>query len=235
MSDVVVLGKQRVRMAIDSAMTVLSVILMGGTLLFPSDKVHQVLGMVLLVLWGVHTVLNRRWYGSLFRGSYPPYRIMQVVVNLGILLCAVVLMASGMLMAWFMPVTVGMEFARTAHLLSSYWYYLFMSAHLGMHVGLIFRRMTQGRTARAKNSVWVWRVIVLLVCAYGVYAFVVRGIAGYLFLRQPFFFLDVARGYVLFAVDYLAILVLFAALSHYLGKWLLTRAHSSDALLHSAQ
>jgi len=39
----------------------------------------------------------------------------------------------------------------------------------------------------------------------------------YMFLQQQFFFFDFDRGYVLFAVDYLSILVLFAAVAHYAG------------------
>ena len=39
-----------------------------------------------------------------------------------------------------------------------------------------------------------------------------------MFLQQQFFFFDFDRGYVLFAIDYLSILVLFAAVAHYAGK-----------------
>ncbi|MDE5615090.1 MAG: endonuclease, partial [Treponemataceae bacterium] len=75
---------QRIRMTLDIVMTLLSVALMGGTVLFPSDKVHQVLGMVLFVLWAAHVALNRRWCASLCKGTYPPYRVMQLFVNAGI-------------------------------------------------------------------------------------------------------------------------------------------------------
>ena len=211
-------------MTIDILMTVLSIILMGGTVLFPDSRVHQVLGMLLLALWLCHTILHRAWYASLFRGSYPPYRVMQIVVNGGISVCALLLMASCLMMAWFLPVNFGMEAARTMHLVSSHWYYLFMCAHLGMHVGMISRIALQSSASSASQNsckLIVLRILLVLVCAYGVYAFIVRGVAGYLFLRQQFFFLDLERGYILFAVDYLAILVLFAAVSHYLGKILL--------------
>ena len=135
-------------------------------------------------------------------------------------------------------------FARTAHLVSSHWYYLFMCAHLGMHIGMIFNRIKAKRTGQTESAEMSggWRsetshdtpshrksparkiilcVLLALVCGYGVYAFIARGIANYLFLRQQFFFLDLERGYLLFATDHLAILVLFAAASHYLSKALL--------------
>ena len=52
---------QKIRMPVDISMTILSIILMGGTVFFPNDKVHQILGMVLIFLWALHIALNRRW------------------------------------------------------------------------------------------------------------------------------------------------------------------------------
>ena len=226
---------QKIRMPVDISMTILSVILMGGTVLFPNDKVHQILGMVLIFLWDLHIALNRRWYASVGRGHYNPYRIMQTVVNFGILLCAILLAVSGMMMAWFLPesVNVPLGFARTAHLLSSHWYYVFMSLHLGMHAGMIANKIRLSRSQQECHSRALIRespdkakaikaiaakVLLTLVCGYGIYAFIVRGVGKYLFLRQQFFFLDLERGYLLFAADYISILVLIATASHWLGK-----------------
>ena len=62
------------------------------------------------------------------------------------------------------------------------------------------------------------RIILALVCAYGIYAFIARGVWKYLILRQQFFFFDLERGYILFAIDYISIIILFATLSHLLAK-----------------
>ena len=77
---------RHLRISIDITMTILSIILMGGNYLFPADIVHEILGVGLFVLWSVHIFLNRRWYGGIFRGKYNPYRIMQTVINCGILI-----------------------------------------------------------------------------------------------------------------------------------------------------
>ena len=188
-------------MSVDIAMTVLSIILMGGTVLFPDDRVHQCLGMTMLVLWIVHTVLHRRWYGALLKGKYNPYRILQLVINLGITISCVLVMISGLSMAWFLPTGFGLEYARTIHLVSTHWYFLFMCAHLGMHLSMMHIPMA----------------VMLPLGAYGIYAFIIRGLWRYMFLQQQFFFLDLERGYILFAVDYIAILALFAVLFHFLA------------------
>lgn len=205
---------QRAKMTVDIFMTILSIILMGGTMMFPSENVHKILGMLLLALWILHTIFNHRWYASLFKGKYPPYRIMQIVVNVGIALCALCLMYSGITLAFMLP---GLGVARSIHLVSSHWYYIFMCAHLGMHLGMIFSRI---KTKKTKIKTILSRIVLALICIYGVYAFIIRGIWKYLFLIQQFFFFDLERGYVLFAVDYLSILILIATLSHLLGKGL---------------
>ena len=204
---------QRLRMTIDITMTILSIILMGGNYLFPADIVHEILGVGLFVLWILHIILNRRWYGAIFRGKYNPYRLMQTVINCCILICTIFLMISGIILSnhifTFLNIQGGLGFARIAHLLASHWYYLFMSLHIGLHVGRLFQNIT------AKI---IPRIILALICAYGIYAFIARGVWKYLILRQQFFFFDLDRGYILFAIDYISIIILFATLSHLLAK-----------------
>ena len=204
---------QCLRMTIDITMTILSIILMGGNYLFPADIVHEILGVALFVLWGLHIALNRRWYGAIFRGNYNPYRVMQTIINCCILICTIFLMISGIILSnhifTFLNIQGGLGFARIAHLLASHWYYLFMSLHIGLHVGRLFQNIT------AKI---IPRIILALVCAYGIYAFIARGVWKYLILRQQFFFFDLERGYVLFALDYISIIILFATISHLIAS-----------------
>ena len=225
---------QRLRMTIDITMTILSILLMGGNFLFLEEIVHEILGVGLFFLWAIHIILNRRWYASLaqasklitstnandrrsyraiFRGKYNPYRIMQTVINCCILICTILLMISGIILSnhlfTFLNIQGGLGFARIAHLLASHWYYLFMSLHIGLHVGRLFQNVT------AKI---LPRILLALVCAYGIYAFIARGVWKYLILQQQFFFFDLERGYILFAIDYISIIILFATLSHLLAK-----------------
>lgn len=206
------------RLTLDIAMTILSIILMGGNYLFPADIVHEILGVGLFVLWVIHVILNRRWYGAIFKGKYKPYRIMQTVINCGILICTIFLMVSGIILSnhvfTFLGIESGLGFARIAHLLASHWYYLFMSLHIGLHVGMIVNKIiSQGRTRKI-----ILYTILALVCAYGVYAFIARGVWKYLILQQQFFFFDLERGYILFAIDYISIIILFAAISNFVAS-----------------
>ena len=198
----------KIRLPLDIMMTLVSIVLMGGNYLFPADIVHEILGVGLFVLWSVHIFLNRRWYGAIFKGKYNPYRIMQTVINCCILICTIILMISGIILSnhlfTFLNIQSGLGFARIAHLLSSHWYYLFMSLHIGLHMGRLFQNVA------AKIFP---RIILVLVCAYGLYAFIARGVWKYLVLKQQFFFFDLERGYILFAMDYISIIILFVVVS----------------------
>ena len=240
---------QRLRMTVDITMTILSIILMGGNYLFPADIVHEILGEGLFVLWSLHIILNRRWYGAILKGKYNPYRVMQTIINCCILICTIFLMISGIILSnhifTFLNIQGGLGFARIAHLLASHWYFLFMSLHIGLHVGIIKNKMchpernnrhpelnnchpelVSGSHAEEmpkqvrhdKLRKIIPRILLALVCAYGIYAFIARGVWKYLILQQQFFFFDLERGYILFAIDYISIIILFATLSHLLAR-----------------
>lgn len=229
----------KIRLPLDIMMTLVSIVLMGGNFLFPAEIVHEILGVTLFVLWAMHIFLNHRWYaslaqasklitstnandrrsyGAIFKGKYNHYRIMQTVINCCILICTIFLMISGIILSnqlfTFLNIQRGLGFARIAHLLSSHWYYLFMSLHIGLHMGRLFQNVA------AKI---LPRILLVLTSLYGVYAFITRGVWKYLVLKQQFFFFDLERGYILFTMDYISIIILFATISHFIAKLLKKR------------
>ena len=143
----------------------------------------------------------------------------------------------------FLNIQSGLGFARIAHLLASHWYYLFMSLHIGLHVGMIANKMRHPAPINChpelvsgfstnempkqlrhdKLHKIIPRIILALLCAYGLYAFIARGVWKYLVLKQQFFFFDLERGYILFAMDYISIIILFATISHFIAKLLKKR------------
>jgi hypothetical protein len=229
-------------MRLEIPLTIISLSLMGGNMFFPWAPAHEIIGVLLIAVWAVHVYANRRWFKAIFRGRYNPYRVMQTVVNCGMLICAVFLAISGVMLSnhvfAFLEIESGASFARTAHLLASHWYFVFIALHIGLHVNVIFSRLgivrnvagegVKGSAPKSRGGVEgtsrgvviVSRIVVALIGAYGVYAFIERGLWKYLTLQQPFFFMDLERGYVLFFVDYIAMIVALAGAMHYAGKFL---------------
>jgi hypothetical protein len=153
---------------------------------------------------------------------------MQTIINCCILFCTIFLMISGIILSnhvfTFLNIQGGLGFARIAHLLASHWYYLFMSLHIGLHVGMIFGNKGTSTSAAPSTgsgttrTAIILRILLALACIYGLYAFIARGVWKYLILQQQFFFFDLERGYVLFFLDYISIIILFAAISHLIAS-----------------
>lgn len=205
--------KTILRRALDLEMTILSVLLMGGLLVFPSDAVHEVLGAVLIFLWAVHNVLNRSFYKSLFNGKYSPFRIVMTVINSAIVVCCVLLAVSGVMLSnyvfAFLQIESGIGFARLVHLAVSHWYYILIVLHFSLHAGAVFGGLKLKAVRVAVNCA------VGAVSLYGLFAFVRMGLWKYLFLIQQFFFFDMERGFLLFVVDYISVFVMFAAVGYW--------------------
>lgn len=60
----------KLRMWADLAMTVLLLCQMAWLLI--GETTHEWTGTAMFLLFIVHHVLNRRWYGSLFKGKHGP-------------------------------------------------------------------------------------------------------------------------------------------------------------------
>lgn len=205
------------RRALDLAMTILSVLLMGGLLVFPSDAVHEILGTVLIFLWAVHNVLNRSFYKSLFNGKYSPFRIVMTVINSAIVVCCVLLAVSGVMLSnyvfAFLQIESGIGFARPVHLAVSHWYYILIALHFSLHAGAVFGGLKLREKSLAHRV--AVNCAVGAVSLYGLFAFIRLGLWKYLFLTQQFFFFDMERGFLLFVVDYISIFVMFSAVGYW--------------------
>ena len=65
--------KNKIRIIIDISMTVLLPLLMAYSLI--GETFHEVVGTLIFVLFIVHHIINRKWYGALFtpkRTGYAP-------------------------------------------------------------------------------------------------------------------------------------------------------------------
>ena len=215
-------NKTAVRHLVDLLMTVVLVLLMAYFL--TDQEIHEWLGAGMLVLFIAHHILNRKWLKALGRGKYTPYRILQTVLALLVLLCMLGSILSGIWMSRyvfdFLPTQGHMGLARTAHLLCAYWGFLLLSAHLGLHWGMVLgvvRKAAGNRKPSALRTGGL-RVLTAGISAYGVYTFFKHQIADYLFLRSHFVFFDYEQPPALYFLDLLAMMGLCIALSYYLGK-----------------
>ena len=123
----------------------------------------------------------------------------------------------------FLPISGGMGTARLVHMAACYWGFALMAFHLGLHWGMTLARFRQmlgmDRSSGIRRT--VLRIAGGLTAGYGLYVFVTRDLATYMFLRTQFVFLDYSESPISFYIDYLAMTGLFIWIAHYLSAILL--------------
>ena len=210
------------KIIVDILMTLVLLFLMGYQ--FWGDMAHEWAGAGMFLLFILHHILNRHWYQHLFGGRLTPSRIFSLVIDLFLLLDMLGLMASGILLSnhvfAFLDLHGGMSFARLLHMAASYWGFVLMALHLGMHWGMLMgitRKMLRlGQPSRSRRI--LLPVIGGGIAVYGLSVFIRRGLPGYMLVRTRFVFLDFEEPVPVFYLDYLAMMGTFIFIAYYLMK-----------------
>lgn len=186
-----------IRRIVDVMMTVLLILLIS--LQITDIEIHEYIGIAMILIVIFHQYLNRKWFSALFKGRYKPVRILSLTVNLALISAFLMSAVSGMILSEtlsFMNTDSLTEFARTAHICSSYWCFVLMGLHIGMHWGAV--------TAKIKS---LWPVIAgVIFSGWGMYRFSDANIADYLVLNSRFVFLDYDKNYILVILENIAML-----------------------------
>ena len=193
---------------------------------FWGDMAHEWVGAGMFVLLIVHHVLNGSWYKSLFRGGWTPFRLFQLFLDLAVFVAMLGLMISGILLSnhvfAFLDLHGGIAVARLLHMASSYWGFVLMAMHLGIHWGIFLGlvrqkgKIKEPSRIRGMASLFVGAAIAV----YGVMVFLQRNLLTYMLVQTQFVFLDFTESRLLFYLDYLAMMGTCIFLTHFLGRFL---------------
>ena len=216
--------KAKVKIGIDTLMTLALLFLMGYQ--FWGDTAHEWVGAGMFVLFILHHALNRAWYKNLFRGKYTASRVFQLMIDVALFVAMVCLMISGVMLSRhvfaFLPISGGAAVARLMHMVATYWGFVLMALHLGLHwnmiLGMTKKAMKLQKPSRLRAILLT--VIGASIAIYGLYVFISRNLITYMLLQTQFVFLDFEEPKILFYLDYLAKMGLFIFAAHYASRGL---------------
>ena len=218
--------KQTAKIAIDILMTVLLVVLMAYPI--TGQLTHEWAGAGMFLLFIAHHILNRHWFQTLGKGRYNGLRAVQTAVDVLLLADLLALMFSGVRLSRyvfaFLPGLGSAAAARRLHMLASYWGFVLMGLHLGLHWNMmaeLFRRKLGGRMGPLP---WCAGAAAGL---YGAYAVWKHQIWLYLSLRSEFLLFGFDEPAALYFLDHFCMMALFGLLSH--GAVSLWRNHRKGA------
>lgn len=224
--------KMILKLTVDIGMTFCLLFLMTYELI--GQAAHEWIGIGMFFLFVLHHILNQSWSRNLLKGKYSPFRIAQTAIVVLVLLSIAGSMVSGVILSRhalsFLPIKGGRSFARSLHMLSAYWGFVFMGLHLGLHWSMVVGMA--GKLVKKPSEIrkWTVRGIGTLIAGYGIYAFIMRDIGSYMLLRNQFVFFDFEEPLVRFLSDYVAAMGLFVWMGHYLSKALKRRSKRQAAV-----
>ncbi len=216
--------KEILQSVTDMSMAFLLPIIMARHL--TGEAAHEWIGLAMICLFLFHNFMNYRWYKALFHGRYRAQRILNTAVNF-LLIADILLMGiSGIVMSAhvfsFLNFSTGASVARQIHLPCAFWGFILVSLHIGLNWRTVLSRVRRFWRGKKQNE-WATaavRALLLLVAAYGIYAFFKRRFPDYLFLKTQFIFFDYSEKPLFYLIDMISIMVLFATVGYCLVQCL---------------
>ncbi len=210
------------KIAVDALMTLALLFLMGYQ--FWGDVAHEWVGAGMFSIFIVHHILNGNWYKNLFHGKYSPSRSFQLIVDIMVFIAMIGLMVSGIILSNHVFVRLniqgGMSFARLLHMAASYWGFVLMALHLGIHWGMflgLFKKALHLKQPSRLRKILL-SILGAGIALYGLTVFIKRDLLTYMLVRTQFVFLDFRESVPLFYLDYLAMMGTFIFLAYYASK-----------------
>ena len=213
---------RQTRRILDIIMTLALPCLMAYELI--GQATHEILGLCTVGLFVIHHLMNLSWHKRLLKGKYTAYRAVLTFLDCLMIVIFIDQAVTGVMMAKHvfpsLPHVGRWSSARVLHLLGSYWGFVICGLHAGMHMTGTVRKWRKKSLSAGKI---LTATLIVGVSAYGVYAFIKRGLYRYMFLVDQFVFFDFEEPVVLYLADFFTIIVLFMLLGSLLGLLLQTK------------
>ena len=214
--------KMIAKICVDIGMTIALLLLMPYELV--GQAAHEWIGIGIFILFIVHHILNGKWSRNVLKGKYTPLRIRKTLLVIFALASMIGSMVSGVILSRhalsFLPISGGRSFGRSLHMLASYWGFVLMSLHLGLHWSMMMGMMRKAVKKPSAVRTWILCILALAVAGYGVFVFVKRDVESYMLLKNQFVFFDFEEPLIFFLLDYVMVMGLFMFIGHYLTEFL---------------
>lgn len=213
----------------------INALMVAGILLAMANKltenrIHELIGALMVILFIVHNALNWRWHTSIQQRWQTNRGRFDVVVNILLALIIGVLIGSSIMLSRtlfaFMDVEGNLTI-RQIHSTAAHWFLLLMSVHLGVHwprIATLLKKMSPLPNPHGYPVHVLARTLLpTAILGYGIKASFDRDICSKLFMIYSFDFWDFEQSSAGFFINYLAIIAVYVVLTRTVLKTFLNR------------
>ena len=199
-------------------MTILLLLLMC----YPTmdSQIHEMMGVMMIICFIIHHVLNRKWYHTLSQGHYPLLRKIILIINTLLFIDLILVFISGLTMSEIFPFFnfIRASTARRLHMSLTYWGFILMAIHLGLHLQSMLIPI-QKRIKKSQSS-FILMYLPYVLSIYGLIMFMNHQWFDYLFGFNEFLFFDSSITIFRMIIDIASIFLFFTVLTYLLIKCL---------------
>lgn len=138
--------------------------------IYTGQLLHEVIGIILFVLFVLHNLLNKNFYKNIFKGKYNFLRTFTTIIIFSFLICMLFTIILGIPIS--NEVFKGLNLKsnitiRKLHTILGYWSLVILSIHLGLHYKVIFAKLNN-KISKNKILKLVLYIIELLIVILGI-------------------------------------------------------------------
>lgn len=174
--------------------------------------IHEIVGIMMFLGFILHHFLNRKWYKTMLNGKYPVIKKIFIGVNFLLFIDIILIFISGLTLSELFPFLnfMSASIARKLHMIFSYWGFILMSVHLGLHIQGI---MISFKKIIRKKSLILNKVIAII-SLFGILIFIKNQWISYLLLLNEFVYYEESTNMIKMIFEHLSVLVLFVFLTY---------------------
>lgn len=198
---------KKLKMSVDVSMAILLIILMCVSQ--TGNLIHELAGILTIILFVVHQILNRNFYKNLWKGNYTKIRLVYFIVDLSLVIFLLIMICSAFMISQKFLVFAGFHndsLGRMLHIISSYMMYILCAFHLGIHYNTVVRM-------KRENKIILNVFLILFSVLFGIRGFFKREFLAKLQL-QLIYPLHFEESIIISIIDYIGIFIMFVMIGY---------------------
>ena len=176
---------KKFRIIIDVLMYIIFIVLMGHHI--TENKIHEILGIVMFILFIIHNLLNIKFYKTIFKGKYNLKRLFLTSIDVLLLICFIGTIISSINISSDVFNSLKIQtksWGLKLHMLSTSWGFIMMSIHLGLHLNQLLNKINTKMKKSTFEYIYYLLFVVLII--YGIYSFIKQNYISDMFVLSPF-------------------------------------------------
>lgn len=127
---------------------------------------HEIFGIALIILIGMHLFLNRNYIKNIFKGKYNFNRIIMLIINIGFFLTMILSLLFGILSSQTILKSISINNLTiiSLHKILAYCSLIFLGLHLGINFNAMFNKIKLNKVIKI--------ILSILFIIYGIYSFI---------------------------------------------------------------